>query len=158
MVVKLLEMALQKEGETIWKDESNLDFGAADLKQSVETALLRTRVVIICLGLHDLERCSHKEDFLRWEIDTARRLETEEKVKVVILMHGVTKWEELIPDKLKKTSWGKELMVYFGSHLLISFDMNAFGTMIAKLRSIPDSRRRAPKLVCSSVMTLMINV
>ena len=101
-----------------------------------------TRVVIIYIGVHDLERCADKGDFLRWEIDLARELETKNKVKIAIVIHGVQDWRDLFSHDLKRTGWGKGLMSYFESHFITFFYVDRIQDTINKLRSISDARRK----------------
>ena len=55
IVVKLIESDLIRNGETVWRDENDLDI-SAKLSQAVKAAMEHTCVVIIYIGVHDLER------------------------------------------------------------------------------------------------------
>jgi hypothetical protein len=146
--VDLLKSRLEIENETVWKDECNLDITASNLKEAVRTAMIHARVIIICLGPHDLKRCIDQEDFLRYEIDMARELESGQRVKVVVLVHGVEDWKDIFPDKLKKTRWAQNLMQYFDSRFILFYKYpDNIQDIITRLRSISDARRKIHNLV-----------
>src|SRR5436309_13767304 len=115
-VVTMIQNALREKGQNVWMDETNMDKATPQLQATVGKAMLQTRVIILCLGRHDLKRWAKQDDFLRWEIDTARKLENENRVKVAILIHGVTKWEDIFGREVQRTNWGKNLKSYFQRH------------------------------------------
>ena len=99
---------------------------------------------MICIGPGDLERCSEPDDFFRWEIDSARKLEGEGKLKVVIVAHGTGAWEDLIcgTSRVNKTrqnrldavgSWGKRLLSYLGNHYVIQFEIDQLDPIVEKI-------------------------
>ena len=142
LAVNLIQSKLESRGETVWRDETDL-ITSDKLKEAIETAMKRTRVVIMYLGSRDLERCLDQNDFLRWEIDLARELESKKNVRVAILVYGTPDWRDLFPNKLRATRWGKGLMEYFESHYITFFRADKVEDVIEKLRSVCDRRRKA---------------
>ena len=139
----MIQNALREKGQNVWMDETNLDKATPQLQATVEKAMLQTRIIILCLGRHDLERCVTQDDFLRWEIDTARKLENENRVKVAILIHGVTKWEDIFGREVQRTNWGKNLKSYFQRHYVTIVNMKEYRSLITDLLFLTDPRKKA---------------
>jgi len=141
LAVDLIQSKLESQGEIVWRDQTDLVISAT-LKEAIKAAMKRTRVVIMYLGSRDLERCQEPNDFLRWEIDLARELESNNKVRVAILVYGALDWKDLFPKPLQAKSWGKGLMDYFGSHYITFFNADNVEDTIGRLLSVCDRRRK----------------
>lgn len=66
-VVLALEASLQRAGQDPWLDRTRLPTDAKDLVKTVGEEMQRRKMVIICIGPRDLDRCQNEDDFFRWE-------------------------------------------------------------------------------------------
>ena len=62
-VVLALEASLQRAGQDPWLDRTGLSTDAKDLVKMVGDKMERKKMVIICIGAHDLERCKNHLHF-----------------------------------------------------------------------------------------------
>lgn len=144
MVAKLLSFALQVRGHDAWMDRQNLSITSAELKKTLESNINKTKVAIVCIGVSDLQRCSNVDDFFRWELDQARRLEAQGKIRVVVVVHGTVEVEDLVcgtvlanksRERILKSvgQWGEDLLEYLRKHFVIFFDINDLDAIAQKI-------------------------
>ena len=133
MAAKLLAQTLEKFGYEPWIDRKDLPVNSRELTQRVDEEMSRKEMAIICIGLHDLKRCSAVGDFFRWEIDRARQLEKERKLSVIVVVHGTNKVEELVKEKMDLGLWGLELLEYLRKHYVIFFDVDTLDADVDKI-------------------------
>jgi hypothetical protein len=79
----------------------------------------RKKMVIICIGPRDLERCQNEDDFFRWEIDRATQLEAAGKLKVVVIVYGIDTLDTLVRKTKCLGDWGADFCDYVRKHYLI---------------------------------------
>src|SRR5271169_793007 len=83
ILVRLLALKLDISGHDSWMDKKDLSIDSQGLKNTIELQMCKMKMAILCMGVSDLERCSDKEDFFRWEIDQVRKLEEQGVLRVV---------------------------------------------------------------------------
>ena len=133
-------------------DRKALNITNTALKDSVDGQIREKELAIICIGVGDLERCSMEDDFFRWEIDRVRERERDQKLRVVVLVHGTTELVDLIcgtstgettrSRALKKTGkWGTELLQYLQEHYVVFFDTETLESDVAKIVGLLKTKR-----------------
>jgi len=132
-VVLALEAALQKVGQQPWWDKRHLLRTSQDLVQTVGQEMERRKMVIICLGPNDLQRCQQEGDFFRWEIDNATQLEADGKLKVVIAVYGIETTEALVNRAKKLGEWGKTFSDYLTKHYLIFLKVSSLDKEVSSI-------------------------
>jgi len=144
MIARLLADALETHGYDPWMDKKDLSITSTELKDSLSTAMDKTKVAVICIGVGDLARCSANDDFFRWEIDRTRALETCGKPKVVVVVHGTHELEDLIcgieiDERLRKRTfrslgrWCTDFLDYLRNHYVMFFDINRLDDTAAQI-------------------------
>ena len=134
-------MLLKESGHDAWIDRKNISIASVQLKETVASEMECKRLALICIGPGDLERCKDLDDFFRWEITHARQLEKEKKIKIIIIVHGTTTFEDLICEtgssgKLRKNAlksvgeWWKDSLEYLQSHYVLFFDFERSSEMV----------------------------
>lgn len=118
-VVLALEASLQRAGQDPWLDRTHLPTDAKDLIKTVGEEMQRRKMVIICIGPRDLERCQIEGDFFRWEIDRAIQLEAAGKLKVVVVVYGIDTLDTLVRKTKALGDWGANFYDYITKHYLI---------------------------------------
>ena len=131
-VVLALEAALQKAGQQPWLDKRHLPRTSPDLVQTVGQEMERRKMVIICIGPNDLQRC-REGDFFRWEIDNATQLEADGKLKVVIAVYGIETTEALVNRAKKLGEWGKTFSDYLTKHYLIFLKVSSLDKEVSSI-------------------------
>ena len=89
LTARVIADAVERRKCKIWIDRTNLDVSSNDLKTAIGSEVEKADAAIICLGLGDLSRCSDRNDFFRWELDTVREWE-KKGLRVVLVIHGTT--------------------------------------------------------------------
>jgi len=147
-VATLLALKLTADGHEPWIDRHDLAVDS-DLKDVIRDRLQQSKVAVICIGPGDLERCSQPDDFFRWEINNARQLEHEGRLKVVIVAHGTNDWKDFIcgtsmvkqrrEKALRETGeWGSDILKYLTDHYVIQYEVNKLDTISAQIiKSLP---------------------
>jgi len=143
MAATLVRYSFEKQGQTVWMDKKDLAADSQGLKDAIEQELLGMKMAVLCMGPGDLERCLDKKDFFRWEIDRARKLEVEGRLRVVIIVHGTVTFEDLIcgfkSDKQRNSllkqvgKWGEDLLNYLRSHFVVFFDKDKLDEELKKI-------------------------
>ena len=139
-----LSQSLELRGYPVWMDRNKLSPTSPKLRDSVTEAMKETDVAVICIGVGDLKRCLNLDDFLRWEIDTARRLEEEKKLEVFIAVHGTREPEDLIcgntinKDIREKTlkslgEWGDDFLHFSQVHFVHFLDRDNLNDVVNKI-------------------------
>jgi len=123
-------------------DKKDLTIHSQGLKDTIDQELLGMKMAVLCMGPGDLERCSNQDDFFRWEIDRARKLEVEGRLQVVVIVHGTARFEDLIcgfksgkqrASLLEEVGeWGEDLFDYLRSHFVVFFDMDTLDEELKK--------------------------
>lgn len=124
---------LARNGQEPWLDRRHIPIDAQRLSDTVGKEMERRKLVIICIGERDLERCKADDDFFRWEIERARTLERAGRLKVVLVLHGIANMEELIKASRRAGAWGREFNAYLVRHYLLFARTETMDTLAERI-------------------------
>jgi hypothetical protein len=124
---------LARNGQEPWLDRHHIPIDAQRLSDTVGKEMERRKLVIICIGERDLERCKADDDFFRWEIERARTLERAGRLKVVLVLHGIANMVELIKASRRAGAWGREFKDYLVRHYVLFARSETMDTLAEKI-------------------------